>query len=275
MAKLKALMGDYPVTKQFRTRTDRFEFAEFKGSPATMFKRVVREHELDVAELAIMTYLVAKAYRTPYRLLPFVAVARFQHPYLRFNAERTPTLKPEDLEGKRVGVRSYSVTTGTWVRSVLMEDHGVDIGRVSWVTFEEPHVAQFRDPPNVQRAPPGKDITGMLLAGELDAAILGAIPTDERLKPLIRDIDGGARRWQERHGGAIQLNHLVVVKEGMPKEQADEVYRLLLESRQAAGDPPHLPHGLEANRRNLEVAIDCALRQGMIPRRLTVEELFE
>lgn len=275
MAKLKTLMGDYPVTKQFRTRTDRFEFAEFKGSPATMFKRVVREHELDVAELAIMTYLVAKVHRTPYRLLPFVAVARFQHPYLRFNAERTPSLKPEDLEGKRVGVRSYSVTTGTWVRSVLMEDHGVDIGRVSWVTFEEPHVAQFRDPPNVQRAPAGKDITGMLLAGELDAAILGAIPTDERLKPLIRDIEGGARRWQERHGGAIQLNHLVVVKEGMPREQADEVYRLLLESKHAAGDPPHLPHGLEANRRNLEVAIDCALRQGMIPRRLTVEELFE
>lgn len=275
MAKLKTLMGDYPVTKQFRTRTDRFEFAEFKGSPATMFKRVVREHELDVAELAIMTYLVAKVHRTPYRLLPFVAVARFQHPYLRFNAERTPSLKPEDLEGKRVGVRSYSVTTGTWVRSVLMEDHGVDIGRVSWVTFEEPHVAQFRDPPNVQRAPAGKDITGLLLAGELDAAILGAIPTDERLKPLIRDIEGGARRWQERHGGAIQLNHLVVVKEGMPREQADEVYRLLLESKHAAGDPPHLPHGLEANRRNLEVAIDCALRQGMIPRRLTVEELFE
>lgn len=275
MAKLKTLMGDYPVTKQFRTRTDRFEFAELKGSPATMFKNVVRRQEFDVAELAIMTYLVAKAHRTPYRLLPFVAVARFQHPYLRFNAERTPALKPEDLEGKRVGVRSYSVTTGTWVRSVLMEDHGVDIGRVSWVTFEEPHVAEFRDPPNVQRAPAGKDITGMLLAGELDAAILGAIPTDERLKPLIRDIEGGARRWQERHHGAIQLNHLVVVKEGMPKEQADEVYRMLLESRQAAGDPPHLPHGLEANRRNLEVAIDCALRQGMIPRRLTVEELFE
>jgi 4,5-dihydroxyphthalate decarboxylase len=275
MARLKTLMGDYPVTKQFRTLTDRFDFAEFKGSPATMFKRVVREHELDVAELAIMTYLVAKAHRTPYRLLPFVAVARFQHPYLRFNAERTPNLKPEDLEGKRVGVRSYSVTTGTWVRSVLMEDHGVDIARVNWVTFEEPHVAEFRDPPNVQRAPAGKDITGMLLAGELDAAILGAIPTDERLKPLIRDLEGGARRWQERHGGAIQLNHLVVVRESMPKADADEVYRLLLESKKAAGDPPHLKHGIEPNRHNLEVAVDCALRQGMIPRRFTVEELFE
>ncbi len=274
MARLKTLMGEYPVTKQFRTRTDRFDFAEFKGSPATLFKRVVREQEFDVAELAIMTYLVAKVHRKPYRLLPFVAVARFQHPFLRFNAERTPSLKPEELEGKRVGVRSYSVTTGAWLRSILMEDHGIDIARVNWVTFEEPHVAEFRDPPNVQRAPAGKDITGMLLAGELDAAILGAVPADERLKPLIRDLEGGAQRWQERHGGAIQLNHLVVVRADMPKAEADEVYRLLLESKKAAGDPPHLAHGIEANRHNLEVAIDCALRQGMIPRRLTVEELF-
>jgi 4,5-dihydroxyphthalate decarboxylase len=275
MTKLKTLMGDYPVTKQFRTRTDRFDFAEVKGSPAPLFKRVVREKAFDVAELSIITYVVAKVHRTPYRLLPFVAVARYQHPFLRFNAERTPELKPEDLEGKRVGVRSYSVTTGAWVRGILMEDHGIDISRVNWVTFEEPHVAEFRDPPNVQRAPAGKDITGMLLAGELDAAILGAVPTDERLKPLIRDLEGGAKRWSERHGGAIQLNHLVVVRDTMPKAEAEEVYRLLVESRHAAGDPPHLPHGIEPNRNNLEVVIDCAYRQGMIPRRLTVEELFE
>jgi len=272
---LKTLIGDYPVTKQFRTRTDRFAFAEFKGSVATMFKRVVRDLEFDVSEMAIMTQLIAKAHGKPYRLLPFVVLARFQHPFLVFNKERTPLLKPEDLAGKRVGVRSYSVTTGAWIRGILMEDHGVDIGRIGWVTFEEAHVAEFRDPPNVQRAPAGKDITAMLLAGELDAAILGAIPTDERLRPLIPDPDGAARRWREKHGGAIQLNHLVVVRNDLSKNDADEVYRLLVESRKAAGDPPMLPQGLEANRRNLEAAIDCATRQGMIPRRFTVEELFE
>ena len=86
--KLKTLIGDYPVTKQFRTRTDRFEFAEFQGSVATAFKRVVRNLEFDVAEMAIMTYLVAKAHGKPYRLLPFVVMARFQHPYLVFNAAK-------------------------------------------------------------------------------------------------------------------------------------------------------------------------------------------
>jgi 4,5-dihydroxyphthalate decarboxylase len=244
-----------------------------KGSPASHFKRVVRELEFDVSEMAIMTHLIAKAHGKPYRLLPFVVLARFQHPFLVHNAARG-ALAPEDLHGKRVGVRSYSVTTGAWIRHILREEHRVDISRIQWITFEEPHVAEFRDPPNVRRAPPGKDILTMLQAGELDAAIVGAIPKEENLKPLIRDPEAAGRRWAEKHN-AIQLNHLVVVKHGVSRDMADEVYRLLVESKKAAGNPPMLPHGVEANRRNLEVAIDCAYEQDMIPRRFAVDELFE
>ena len=267
---LKTLIGDYPVTKQFRTRSDRFDFAQYQGSVASAFKRIVRDLEFDVAEMAIMTFLVAKAFGKPYRLLPFVCMARYQHPYL----VTSKSLSPRELEGKRVGVRSYSVTTGAWVRGILMEDHGVDISRIQWVTFEEAHVAEFRDPPNVQRAPGGKDINAMVLSGELDAAILGAVPTDPKLKPVIADPEAAGKRWGEKHG-AIQLNHLVGVKSTVSKAAADEVYELLLESKKAAGNPPMLPHGLEANRRNLEIAIDVAHKQYMIPRRFTVEELFE
>jgi len=271
---LKTLMGDYPVTRQFRTHTDKFDFAEVKGSVAGAFKRVVRSLEFDVAEMSIMTHLIAKSHAKPYRMLPFVVMARFQHPFLVFNAERTPSLRPEDLHGKRVGVRSYSVTTGAWIRHILAEDHGIDISRIRWITFEEAHVAEFRDPPSVERAPAGKEIAAMLRSGELDAAILGAIPKEENLKPLIRDPEAAGKRWAEEHG-AIQLNHLVVAKNNVSQAQADEVYRLLVQSKEAAGNPPMLPHGLEANRRNLEVAIDCAYRQNLIPRRYKVEELFE
>jgi 4,5-dihydroxyphthalate decarboxylase len=270
---LKTLMGAHPVTKQFLTRKDKFDFAEVKGSAASQFKRVVRNHEFDVAEMAIMTYLIGKAHGVPYRLLPFVVMARFQHPYLVYNPERGE-LKPEDLHGKRVGVRAYSVTTGAWIRGILMEDHGIDIARVKWVTFEESHVAQFRDPPNVERAPAGKDLNSMMLAGELDAAIMAAVPPPAPLKPLIRDPEAAGRRWGEKHK-AVQLNHLVVVRSSMPKTQSDEVYRLLVDSKKAAGDPPMLPHGVEANRTNFEVAIDCAYKQRLIPRRFSVEELFE
>ena len=268
--KLKTLLGDYPVTKQFKTHAERFDFAQFQGSVAQQFKRVVRNLEFDVAEMAIMTFLIAKAHGKPYRLLPFVVMARYQHPYL----VTTKSLKPKELEGKRVGVRSYSVTTGAWIRGILADDYGVDLSKIHWTTFEEAHVAEYVDPPNVQRAAPGKEINAMLLAGELDAAILGAVPTDPRLHPVIADPEGAGKKWGEKHH-AIQLNHLVGVKNTISKQQADEIYGMLLESKKAAGDPPMLPHGLEANRRNLEVAIDCAHKQKLIPRRFSVEELFE
>jgi 4,5-dihydroxyphthalate decarboxylase len=262
---MKALLGDYPVTKLFKQRSG-LDFADVKV-PNTAFKRVVRDLEFDVAELAIVTYLLAKAHGKPLRLLPAVLTARFQHPML----VTAKNLKPRDLEGKRVGQRSYSVTTATWVRGILEQDYGVDLSKVHWVTFEEPHVAEFRDPPNAERAAPAKDISAMLLAGELDAAIVGEVPKDERLKPVIADPAAAAEAWRRKHG-AIQINHMVVVKRGIdPKPFFD----LLVESRKAAGNPEMSPFGIEENRRNLEAAIDCCYRQKMLPRRYTVEELFE
>jgi 4,5-dihydroxyphthalate decarboxylase len=272
--KLRTLLNEYPVTKQFLTHRERFDFEPFKGGVAQQFQRVVRKLEFDVAEIALMTFLIAKAHGKPYRLLPFVVMARYQHPFLKFVPERNPALKPENLAGKRVGVRSYSVTTGAWIRHILAEDFGVELAKIRWVTFEEAHVGEFVDPPNVERAPAGKEIKAMLLAGELDAAILGDSAPDPRLQPLIADPEAAGRKWSEKHR-AIQLNHLVSVKNTVSRAAADEIYELLVKSKHAAGDPPLLPHGLEANRRNLEVAIDCAHKQNLIPRRFRVEELFE
>jgi 4,5-dihydroxyphthalate decarboxylase len=266
---MKALLGDYPVTKHFKA-TSGLQFADVK-LPHTAFKRVVRNLEFDVAELAITTFLLARAHAKPYRLLPAVVTARFQHPYL----VTAKALKPKDLEGKRVGQRSYSVTTATWLRGILAEDHGVDLGTIRWVTLEEPHVAEFKDPPNAERAAAGKDIMAMLLAGELDAAIVGEIPTHEKIKPVIQDIPAATEAWKKRHGASVQINHMVTVKDTVSKEQADSVYRGLLASRRMAGDPPMNPFGMEENRRNLEAAIDCVHRQGMIPRRFSVDELFQ
>lgn len=275
---MKALLGDYPGTaalKEGRIRSDSvsLQFADVKP-PSAGFKRVVRDLEFDVAELAITTFLMAKAAGKPLRLLPAVVVGRLQHTLLVHDTGRGP-LAPRELEGRRVGVRSYSVTTGMWLRGVLAEDHGVDPDRVTWVTFEEAHVAEFRDPPNVERAASGKDLVGMLLAGEIDAAIVGdGKPADPRIRPLIPDAEAAARAWQRRTG-AIQINHMVVVKDAVPRAAAEEVSRMLRESIEAAGSPEMNPCGIEANRRNLEVAIDYVHRQRLIPRRYAVQELFE
>jgi 4,5-dihydroxyphthalate decarboxylase len=267
---VKALLGDYPVTKQFKQQSS-LEFADVKV-PNTAFKRVVRDLEFDVAELALMTYLLAKAHGKPYRLLPAVVTARFQHSMLAYNPERG-ALSPERLAGKKVGMRSYSVTTATWVRGILADDYGVDLSKVSWVTFEDPHVAEFRDPPNATRMPPGEDPKQMLLAGEIDAAIFAEAPKEGPLKTLIADPAAAAAAWKAKNR-AIQINHMVTVKNTVSDSQAQDIFAQLKKSKEAAGNPEMNPFGLEENRRNLEVAIDCTFRQGMIPRRFTVEELF-
>lgn len=283
---LPTLLGEYPGTRALRRgdlKSDvvQLNFADVKGA-ATAFKRVVRDLEFDVAELAVVTFLLAKAHGKPLVLLPTVVLGRFQHPLLVYNRERGP-MKPGDLTGRRVAIRSYSVTTATWVRGILAEDWGVDLDRVTWVTFEEPHVAEFRDPPNVERAAPGKDLMAMLLAGEVDAAVSGErVQSDPRVVPLIPDPDAAARAWREKHG-AIQINHMVTVKESLSRSQphvVKEIGRLLTESKRAAGpaaagEPDTTPFGVEANRRNLEVAIDYVYRQRLIPRRFTVDELFD
>jgi 4,5-dihydroxyphthalate decarboxylase len=267
---VKALLGDYPVTKRFKEQAP-LEFADVKV-PHVAFKRVVRDLEFDVAELALMTFLLAKAHGKPYRLLPAVVTARFQHATLAYNPARG-RLSPAELAGKRVGMRSYSVTTATWVRGILADDWGVDLERVNWVTFEDPHVAEFRDPPNAMRMPAGKDMTAMLLAGEIDAAVLAEPPKDGPLRPLIPDPAAAAAAWKTKNR-AIQINHMVVLKSTVSREQGQRIYDWLVESRKAAGDPEMNPFGVEENRRNLEVAIECMHRQRMIPRRFTVEELF-
>ena len=267
---MKALLGDYPVTRLFKEKSS-LEFADVKV-PNTAFKRVVRDLEFDVAELALMTFLLAKAHGKPYRLLPAVVTARFQHSTLAYNPERGP-LSPDQLAGKKVGMRSYSVTTATWVRGILADDYGVDLDKVNWVTFEDPHVAEFRDPPNATRMPAGRDLTAMLLAGEIDAAILAEPPKDGPLRPLIPDPAAAARGVEGEEPGDPDQPHGHGEEHGVGRA-GEAIYDLLVESRKAAGNPEMNPFGLEENRRNLEVAIECMYRQRMIPRRFTVEELF-
>jgi len=284
--RLKTLLGDHPTTlalKKGHISSPRvaLDIADIPQA-FVAFKRVVRDLEFDVAELAIVTYLMARAHGKPYTLLPVVVLSRFQHPFLVYNAARGE-LRPGDLKGKRVGIRSYSVTTTMWLRGVLMNDYGLDLSTVKWITTEEAHVAEFKDPPTVERAPAGRDMLSMLMEGELDAMVLGdKTLKDPRLKRLIPDPEKAAQDWHARHR-AIQINHMVVVRNSLSKSSPDavrEVYRMLKESKRLApppapGELDMTPIGLEANRRNLEVAIDYVYQQRLIPKRYSVDEIFD
>jgi len=283
--KLHTMLGNYANTQPLKSGAVKsdlvdFDFAEVKVAN-TLFKSVVRDAKYDVAELAIVTYLQAKSFNKPYVLLPAVLVSRGQHHTIAYNAERG-ALRPSDLNGKRVGLRAYTVTTATWVRGILAADYGVDLSSIEWITFEDPHVAEYRDPPFIKRAPAGKELAQMLLDGEIDAAVVGDKLPDPRLKHLIVDPERAAHVWAERHGG-VPINHMVVVRESLSGERPDvvrEVFRKLHESKRAAGlahgaalDPYRF--GVEACRPILEIIIDFCHRQELIPHRMSVDELFD
>src|ERR1700675_690948 len=197
--RLRTLLGDHPGTAALKNGSIRsdlvtFDFVEY--SPTNKgFKPMVREQAFDVSEMAIVTYLMAKSFAKPMVLLPDVVVARFQHGHALYNAE-LGMLKPADLNGKRVGIRSFTTTTGAWLRGILANDYGVDLNSIQWVTFEDAHVAEFQD--TTERAPKGKEIIQMLLDGELDAA-LGEKIDRPGLKPLFPDAAGEEKSWFDKH----------------------------------------------------------------------------
>src|SRR5437588_7885844 len=147
---------------------------------------MVREQRFDVSEMAIATYVQAKSYDKPLVLLPITVMGRFQHGTMLCRASHPVT--PEQLPGRRVGVRSYSQTTALWVRGILQNDYGVDLDRVHWVTFEDAHVTEYRDPAGVERVRGEKSLLSMLREGDIDAAIYGAdLPSDPGLIAVIEE----------------------------------------------------------------------------------------
>lgn len=282
---LRITLGDYPHTLPLKRGEItspwlKLDFIEMKPLYQA-FKPMVRKHAYDASEIALVTYFQAKEHSKGLTLLPAAMLARFQHGTMLFNADRGK-LSPPDLPDKRIGVRSYSQTTGVWIRGILENDYGIDLSGVQWVTFEDGHVAEARDPPGVIRARADQDITDMLIAGELDAAIYGAaLPKDPRLQSVIPDPDDAARAWYAKHG-LVPVNHMVVVTDELarsnPKAVA-ELYRLLEEGRKAAGVPAAgkvdtAPFGRDANRRCLDLLISYCAQQQLISRRLNFDELW-
>jgi 4,5-dihydroxyphthalate decarboxylase len=274
--RLRTLLGDHPCTKavkdgSLRSASIELDFVDY--SPTNKgFKPMVREGAFDVSEMAIVTYLMAKSFGKPMVLLPNVVLARFQHAYALYNA-KSGTMIPADLNGKRVGIRSFTTTTGAWLRGILAEDYGVDLDSIDWVTFENAHVAEFKD--TTKRAPAGKQIIQMLVDGELDA-VLGEKVEHPDLKPLLPDVTREEKSWFAKHG-VTPINHMVVVSEDLSQKHPDavrEVSKILRES--AALAPAASPRfNADDTRRSLEMIIRYGAQQGLIPHAYAVDELFD
>ncbi len=278
--RLRTLLATYPHTAPLKSGevTSPRVTLDFKDVTPVWsgFKAMVRRQEFDVAEMAIVTYLIAKSFGKPMVLLPAVMTGRIQHAWAIYNGERG-ALTPADLNGRKVGIRSFTTTTGAWLRGMFANDYGLDLASVKWITFEDPHVAEYLD--TTERAPEGKTIIPMLLDGELDA-VLGDRSGDLRVKSLFGDPEAAAEAWYRKHR-IVPLNHMVVVSADLAKSRPDiveEVYALLREGKRRAPPPQGTdttPFGVEACRPALERIIDYAVQQQLIPRRFDVDELFD
>jgi 4,5-dihydroxyphthalate decarboxylase len=282
---LKMLLGEYPKTQPIRDgkvapTLSRLEIADIPIAQ-NGFKPLVRELAFDVAEIAIITYLQALDHGKPYALLPFVMNGNFHHGSVLVNVA-SGVSSPKDLEGRKVGMRSYTQTTPTWVRGYLAEDYGVDLSKVEWVTFEDAHLAEYKEPAGVTRAPKGAKIQDMLLDGELAAAFIAQGIADARVAPLIANPAAEAKAWYSKHN-AVPINHMVTVRRELLEERPDivrEVFDVLVESRKSTGgstvnDGVDLqPVGLSRLGAALEIVLRYAYDQKLVSRRFSVEELF-
>jgi 4,5-dihydroxyphthalate decarboxylase len=292
--------GNNRALKDGTVKPKTFEFAFEEVDPLiAAFRRMVRGNEFDICEMAITTYICARAHGKPMTAVPVFVVRAFHHGAILYNT-KAGIAKPKDLEGKKVGVnRGYTVTTGVWARSVLQDEHGVDLSKITWVLSGDEHVAEYRPPKNVVPIEPGKTMGDMLAAGELAAAI-GVEAGSPDVKPLIPNaLEAGLAALRSR--GHYPINHTVVIKDELlaahpdlavdvfnafaeakrryverlkagkieKPSEADEVHRRVME---ITGDP--LPYGIAPNRKVIDELIGHALTQGIITRPVAAEELF-
>ena len=301
MTVLKTAIATYPHTKGLKDGTvsvSGVQFDHVEISPIIgAFRRMCRTFDFDVCEMAITTYLTAKAHDKQFTALPIFVMRQFHHSPIVYNLN-SGVRSPKDLEGKKVGVRAYTVTTGVWARGILATEYGVDLDKITWVVVDEEHVLEYRKPANVSERPKA-NLAEMLVAGELAAAIgVGKVDSPD-LKPLIPDAAAAEVAWY-RKTGIYPINHTVVVQDALLQSDPSLGPRLfagfeaakaqflkelssganltpeaqvLAKRRSVVGDDP-LPNGLAQNRKALEAIGRFAFEQKILPRPVTPEEMF-
>lgn len=276
-----------------------FELAFEEVDPLVKaFRRMVREGAWDVTEMALTTYITAKAYGAKLTAIPLFLVRGFHHQAI-VASRNSNVAAPKDLEGLRVGVnRGFTVTTGVWARAVLAEEHGVDLGRVTWARSSEEHVPNWRLPPNVEELGGEGSLEEQLARGDLPAAV--GLTASETTRPLIPDaFAAGVAALKSR--GFYPINHLVVIRDDLLAEVPDlavQLFNAFAESKRryvselkagrlrepTAADKVHLaaldvmedplPYGIAPNRKLLDTLMSHAVAQRIIDGPMSLEDLF-
>lgn len=282
---LSTMMGSYPKTAPLKEGKIDSPLLQLDFAPVevaqTAFKDVVRRQKYDVAELAIVTFLLAYEAGKPYVMLPFVMNGQFHHKSMVVREDSG--LQPDKLQGKAIAMRSWSQTTPTWVRGILMHEYGLKLQDARWLSQEAAHVEEYHDPEWITQLDAKVSLEELLRAGAVDVVLgAGGMSGNPGLRPLVPKPAEAALAWHERTH-CIPINHVVTVRREIADTQPEfvrEIYRMLQASRaasgQGAGDkgPDLQPVGFEKLQPSLTMAIGFAFEQGLIRKRYTVEELY-
>jgi 4,5-dihydroxyphthalate decarboxylase len=269
--------------------------------------RMLRNREFDVAELSMSNYLMAKYTALPFAAIPVFLHRRFRHGFIFLNSGKN-IHTPRDLIGKKVGLRNFQATANLWVRGILEHEHGLPHREIEWLKQDEEEVDWT--PPrdlNIRRIPPGKSVERMLVDGELDALIhpeliqpiLDKDRRVTRLFPNYRDLEID----YFKRTGIFPIMHTTAIKQEVVDkypwvpinlmqafEESKKVaykrmenprivplawFRSFLEEQEnLLGRDPWV-YGLgEINRRALETLMQYSQEQGLIGRKLSLDELF-
>ena len=216
-----------------------------------IFRRMMSDHEFDVAELGLTFYL-----RTLDRNGPFVAIPVFPNRVFRHSCVYVSAASkirgPEDLADRTIGEFGvYGQDSGVWAKGILADEYGFKPERNRWVIggldrpmppfdfIPHPHPVDVE----VTAAPNDKALAQMLEAGEIDALFSANVPQcvldgSPRVRRLFPDYEPLERDYHRRTG-IFPIMHTVVV----PRELLDSypglarsVYHAFLEAKDAAAD---------------------------------------
>jgi 4,5-dihydroxyphthalate decarboxylase len=276
-ARFDVMLGNYPHTEALKSGAVSSDHVALNVAPITVAPSAFRDVvalRYDLAELSIPTFLIARSKSVPLVLLPADLFKRVKPPELIYEASRG-LVRPADLQGKRIGVAYYTATTTIWMQC-LLGNAGLDLRTVRWVALEGPHVADFQDPPHVERVV-GKTLVELLRDGDADAIVTANPPPEPNFRAMEFDAPDHRRSLPYP---LMQSHHLIVAKSDLTQRHPEairEIWRMLLQSRALAlgRGNTECPYGLSANRVHLDLVIDACFTLKLIEKRPAVEELFD
>lgn len=268
--------------------------------------RMGRHEEFDVCEFSMASFLMLQDRGRELTAIPAFPHRRFRHGSIYVN-ESAGIREPRDLEGRRVGLRTWQTTAGLWARGILQDQYGIDLSTIEWICQDEED-EPFEPPAHlrIRRVNEGESVTAMLERGELDALIYPEVPEaihrgDARVRRLFDDPKAEEIAYH-RATGFFPIMHAVVIKHAIAEanpwvprnlllafraskdlafRQAVDPRRISLawvsqtiaEQKRILGDDPWC-YEFERNRPLLAQMIRWSHEQGMISREIEPEDMF-